>query len=130
MGAAIAFNPAFNREKEIGPDRLRAEIAAPDAARDRIHQEEGHRGEDEQAGDIIDFLRPNLDEEEIKAPVLKIDEHGLAGRIRAAVETQERQKIINTERQAEQTPFDATEGSVHRHGIDFWSHRIERLRIY
>ena len=77
--AAVAFDQRSIGEEQIGPHRLRAEIAAPDAAGDRVHQEQRHRREDQQAGEVVDFLRPDLDEEEIEAAVGEIDQHRLAG---------------------------------------------------
>ena len=79
--AAIAFDPALDRQEQVGPDRLRAEIAAPDPAGDRVHQEQRHRGHDEQAGEVIDLLRPELDEEEVEAAAGQIDQHRLVGRV-------------------------------------------------
>src|SRR6185369_135081 len=69
MLAPVTLDESFDGKEEIGPHRLRAEIAAPDATGDRVHQEQQDRGENEQAGQIVDFLRPDLDEEEIKPSV-------------------------------------------------------------
>ena len=38
--AAVAFDQALDREEQVGPHRLRAEIAAPDAAGHGVHQEQ------------------------------------------------------------------------------------------
>ena len=65
--AAVAFDPALDGVEQIGPYRLRAQIAAPDAAAEGVHQEQRDRGEDQQAGEVVDLLRPQLDEEEIEA---------------------------------------------------------------
>ena len=74
MLAAVTFDPALDGLEQVGPHRLRAEIAAPDAAGDRVHQEQGQRGKDQEAGEIIDLLRPELDEEEIEPAVRQVDQ--------------------------------------------------------
>ena len=91
--------------EKVGPHRLRAQIAAPDAAGDRVHQEQRHGGEDQKAGEVIDFLRPELDEEEIEAAVRKIDQHRLVRQVRAAVPAHEGQKIIDAERRRPAAPI-------------------------
>src|SRR5689334_7013343 len=83
--AAVAFNQAFDREEQIGPHRLRAEIAAPDAPGDGVHQKQADCRQDQQAGEVIDFLRPQLDEEEIETPARKVDQHRLRWGAGAAV---------------------------------------------
>jgi hypothetical protein len=35
----------------------------------RVHQEQCHRRNDQEPSQVVDFLRPNLDEEEIESPV-------------------------------------------------------------
>ena len=124
--APVAFDQPLDGEEQIGPHRLRAEIAAPDAAGDRVHQEQHDRRQDQQAGEVIDFLRPDLDEEEIEAAVGKIDQHRLLRRVRAAIPAHERQQIIDAEGDDQHHPFDAAEGAVHALRIDFPARRIER----
>jgi hypothetical protein len=50
MLAPVAFGPAFDGLEQIGPDRLRAKVAAPQPAGDGVHQEQRHRRQNEQAG--------------------------------------------------------------------------------
>ena len=126
MLAPVALDPALDGLEQVGPYRLRAEITAPDAARDRVHQKQRHRGEDQQAGEVIDLLRPDLDEEEIEAPVGQVDQHRLVRRIRAAVPAHERQAVIDAERDEQHDPFDAPERAVHPLRIDFPPRLIER----
>src|SRR5262249_16306649 len=110
----------------IGPYRLRAEITAPDSPADRIHQEQDDGGEDQEAGEIIDLLRPQLDEEEVEAAVREVDQHGLAGRAQAAVPAHERQEVVDREAERHQRPFDAAEGARGRLRIDLLAGRMKR----
>ena len=109
--AAIAFDPALDGQEKIGPNRLRAEIAAPEPAGDRVHQEQGHRRQDEQAGEVIDLLRPKLDEEEVEAPARQVDQHRLVGRAGSPVPADERQRVVDPERDQQQDPFDPADTS-------------------
>ena len=92
MLAPVAFGPALDSLEQIGPNRLRAKITAPQPAGDGVHQEQRHRGEDQQAGQVVEFLRPDLDEEEIESPIGEIDQHGLAGCVRSAIPAHEGSK--------------------------------------
>ena len=116
--AAFALEDALDREVEVGPHRLRAEVAAPNAAGQRVHQEQHEGGDDHQAGDVIDFLRPDLDEEEVEATAGKVEQDRLvrlAGRTRPA---QERQQIVDRHADHEDRPLQAAERARHRRGID------------
>ncbi|MGY4496807.1 hypothetical protein ACVWYH_000734 [Bradyrhizobium sp. GM24.11] len=124
--AAVAFDEALDGVEQIGPDRLRTEIAAPDAATNRVHQEQRHRGDDQQAGEVIDLLRPQLDEEEIEAAVGKIDQHRLAGGAKAAVPAHEGQEVIDAEAERHQAPFDPAEGAGDALGIHLLAGCVER----
>ena len=124
--APVALDPALDRIEQIGPHRLRAEIAAPDAAADRVHQEQRDRGDDQQPGEVIDLLRPQLDEEEIEAAVRQIDQHRLVGRAEPAIPAHERQQVIDAEAERHQAPFDAAEGSGNALRIDLLLGRIKR----
>ena len=124
--AAVAFDHALDGVEQIGPDRLRAEIAAPDAAADRVHQEQRQGSYDQQAGEVIDFLRPQLDEEEIEAAVRQIDQHRLVRRTQAAIPSHERQQVIDAEAERHQPPFGPTEGSGDALRIDLLLGHIQR----
>ena len=104
--AAVAFHHPFNRHKQIGPDGLRAEITAPRAARDGVHEKQSEGRYNQQAGEVIDFLRPNFDEEEIGPPMRQIDQDGLRGGVRPAVPADKRQEIINAKGYKQDQPFD------------------------
>ena len=124
--AAVAFDQALDGIEQIGPDRLRAEIAAPDAAADGVHQEQRQGSYDQQAGEVIDFLRPQLDEEEIEAAVRQIDQHRLVRRTQAAIPSHERQQVIDAEAERHQPPFGAAEGSGDALRIDLLLGHIQR----
>ena len=127
MLAPVALDPALDGIEQIGPHRLRTEIAAPDPSGDRVHQEQRHRRDDQQAGQVVDLLRPDLDEEEIEAPVGKIDQHRLARRVRAAIPAHERQQVVDAERDGQHRPFDAAERAGDALRIDLLPRRVERL---
>ena len=124
--AAVALDPALDGLEQVGPHRLRTEIAAPDASRDRVHQEQRHRGEDEQPGEVVDFLRPDFDEEEVEAPVRKVEQHRLTGRVRPAVPAHERKPVIDAERDEQHDPFDPAEGARDALRIDLAACDVER----
>jgi hypothetical protein len=56
--APVAFCQTLDRLKQVGPDGLRAEIAAPDAAGDGVQEEQRDGRDDQQAGEVVDLLRP------------------------------------------------------------------------
>src|SRR6476620_5390599 len=66
--ATISLDPALDRLEQVGPYRLRTQITEPYAPGDRVHQEQGHCRQDEEPGEIVNLLRPELDEEEVEAP--------------------------------------------------------------
>ena len=129
MFAPVALNPALDRHEQIGPHRLRAEIAAPDPPGDGVHQEQRHGGDNQEAGQVIDFLRPDLDKEEIETPRREIDQHRLVGRIRAAIPAHERQEIVDAHSGDEQCPFQAPKRAGYLLRIDLLARRIERLFV-
>ncbi len=124
--AAVALDEALDGVEQVGPHGLRAEIAAPDAAADRVHQEQRHRGDDQKAGEVIDLLRPQLDEEEIEAPARKIDQHRLARRVRAAIPPHEGEDVIDGEAEPHQRPFDVAVGAGDALRIDLPACGVER----
>ena len=91
----IAFNPALRRHEKICPHCLWTHIAAPNSTCDSIHEEKHQCGKDQQAGGVIEFLRPDLDEEKIKTPMREINEHGLRWRVWSTIPAHEGEKIIN-----------------------------------
>ena len=126
MLAPVAFDPALDDLEQVCPHRLRTEISAPNPSGDRVHQEQGHRGEDEQAGEVVNLLRPQLDEEEIEAPSRKIDQHRLIGRIGAAIPTHEWQAVIDAERHKKDDPFDRAISPLHALRINLPARNVKR----
>ena len=124
--ATIAFDQPLDGIEQIGPYGLRAEIAAPDSAADRIHQEERNGGNDQEAGEVVDLLRPQLDEEEIESAIGQIDEDGLARRTQTTVPSHERQQVVDAEAERHQAPFDAPKCSGDALRIDFLLGDIKR----
>src|SRR5262245_23483182 len=125
MLAPVTFGPALDGLEQIGPHRLWTEIAAPDPPGDRVHQEQRHRRQDQQPGEVVDLLRPDLDEEEVESPIGKIDQHGLVGRVETAVPAYEWKPVVDTERDQQHDPLDAAVGALHALGIDLPPRRIE-----
>ena len=103
--APVAFGPPLDSQEQVGPHRLRAEIAAPDAAGDRIHQEQSQRRQHQEAGDVVDLLRPDLDEEEVELAVGQVEQHRLAGGARSAVPADERREVVDAERDDQHQPL-------------------------
>ena len=124
--APVALDPTLHRVEQVCPHRLRAHVAAPQPSCDRVHQEQNHRRNDEEAGEIIDLLRPQLDEEEVEAPMREVDQHGLVGQAGPTIPPHERQQIIGSERDAQDRPFDAAERAMDRLRIDLLPFFVER----
>src|SRR6516165_11389352 len=129
MFAAVAFDPAFDCNEKIGPHGLRAKIAAPYTSGDGIHQEQSHCREDKKAGQVVDFLRPNLNEEEIKAPGRKVDQDCLIRCVRSAIPSREWEEIVDRESDDEHRPFHPAECARYMLRVDFSARRIKRLVV-
>ncbi len=56
-----------------------------------------------------EFLRPDLDEEEIEAAVGEIDQHRLVGRIGPAIPADPGRQVVDAERDQHHQPFEAAE---------------------
>ncbi len=69
---AVALPEALDGDHQIGPDRLRTEVAAPDPACEGGHEKERERSQDQKPGDEVEFLRPDFEPEHKKAAVLHI----------------------------------------------------------
>ncbi len=123
---AVALDQALDREEEVGPHRLRAEIAAPDPAGDRVHQEQDQGRQDQQAHDVGDLLRPQLDEEEVEPAPVEVDQHRLRRRARAAVPAQERHDVVDGEGDRQDDPLRGTEAPAHGLRLDLAPRLVER----
>ena len=121
-------SPSIQRSttrNKIGPDRLRTGIAAPGAAYCRGHEKQPDAGHDQQARDVVEFLRPDFDEEKIEAPMGEIDQHGLIGRIGAAIPAQPGRQVIDAKGHRHDDPFEMAEIAARPLGMDFDARRIE-----
>ena len=108
-GVAVALDPAFGQDEEIGPDRLRAGIAAPDPAQRRGEEEQPQARHDQKTGDEVEFMRPDLDPEEKEAPVRQIDQHRLIGQAGTTIPADPRQQVIDPQRHRHDDPFQIAE---------------------
>ena len=84
-GVAIPFDPAFNQNEQIGPDRLRAGIATPNPPRGGCEQEKSQTRHDQQARDKINLMRPDFDHKEKEPPMGDINQNCLIGQIEPTI---------------------------------------------
>jgi hypothetical protein len=116
---AVALDPALDQNEEVGPDGLRAGIAAPDPAQRRGEQEQAEPRHDQQARDEVELVRPDLDPEEEEAPVGEVDQHRLIGQVRAAVPADPRRQVVDAQRDDHDPPFEVPElaGDTRENGL-------------
>lgn len=69
----VVFDFVFDLEKQVGLDGLWIQVFVLYLVCDCIYQEEGYSCDDEQVGEIIDFLWLDFDKEEIVVVVFYID---------------------------------------------------------
>ena len=127
-GIAVALYPALDDQKEINPHGLGAGIAAPratDRGRDEKQTETGHN---EEPGHEKELLRPDLDEEEIEAPVGEVHEHRLVRSIGTAIPADPWRQVVDAERDEHHQPLEATETSFRPLRKDLLSRLVKRLR--
>ncbi len=122
---AVALEEALDRDHQVGPHRLRTGIAAPHAPGDRGDEKERERSKDQKAGDVVEFLRPDLEEEEKEAPRGEVDQHRLIGQIGAAVPPDPRHEIVDRERHRHDDPLDIAERAVGALRVDLDARGIE-----
>ena len=108
---------------------MRAGVPTPDTAKKGRDQEEGERRQDQQAAEIVDLLRPDFEEEEVKLFPFKISENSLIRDAFAARPADPRDQIIDAERNRHHKPFERAELSVRQLGIDLVALFIERGRM-
>ena len=125
-GVAVALDLALHPDVEVGPHRLRAGVAAPGAAEEGGDEEQPDAGHDEQARDVIEFLRPDLDEEEIEAAVGHVDEDGLVRRVARPRPAQPGRDIVDAEEDDHHRPLEAAEPAVGRLRVNRFARGIER----
>ncbi|MPL74101.1 hypothetical protein SDC9_19911 [bioreactor metagenome] len=125
-GVAVALDDALDEDEQVGPDRLRAGIAAPHPPHRRGEQEEPEPRHDEKAGDEVEFVRPDLDHEEEEAPVRQVDEHRLVGQRRTAVPADPRGDVVDAQHQRHQHPFQGAEMALHAAREDGFARSVKR----
>ena len=123
--APVALDPALDPEVEIGPDRLRTSVAAPHPAEERVRQEQDQRRQDQQACEIIDFLRPDLDEEEVEAGMRDVGKNRLVRQVRSPIPADERQHVVDAEGDPQHDPFDAPVSPPNPLWVDFLGRFIQ-----
>ena len=106
---AVAFDETLDGDEQIGPDGLRARIAAPHAPRHAGRQKQPDRRHDQQPGDEEQLLRPDLDKEEIETPRREIDQHRLVRQVGTAVPADPRREIIDRQGHPHDPPFQLAE---------------------
>src|SRR3546814_5959030 len=126
LRVAVAVDQPVDMLEQIGPHRLRAGIAAPRASDRAGDEEQPDPRHDEQARDIIEFMRPYPDLEHVETPVRQVDEHRLVGRVRPATPSNPGRSVIDRQGDRHDRPFEAPERAVHLLGVDALSRRIER----
>ena len=126
-GIAVALEEALDDKKQVCPYSLGAGIAAPGPADDRCDKEQTHACHDQQAGNIEEFLRPDLDEEEIETAVCHIDQHRLIGRKFAAIPANPGRDVVNAKRDQHDDPFQSPELAADPLGEDLFAGGIKRL---
>ncbi len=124
---AVALPEPLHEDHQIGPDRLRAGVTAPDAARKRGDEKQRERRQDQDAGDVVEFLRPDFEAEEVKALMGEIEQHGLIGDAGSAPPTQPGQTVIDAQRDNHEDPLDPPEFAVNQLRIDGFAGRVEGL---
>ena len=114
--------------ENVGPDRLRAGIAAPCTANRAGDQEQADTGHDQHPGDEIEFVRPDLDREHVETAVGEIDQNRLVGREGTTVPAQPRGHVVDRERDQHDEPFEAPEWSVDPLVVDLLALLVELFR--
>ena len=127
--AAVALDPALDPHEQIGPHGLRAGEAAPHAARDAGREEQTERAEQQQSGQVVDFLRPDLDPQEVRAAGRHVDQERLIRHARAAVPADPGAEVVDAEQQDQHRPLDRAEAAADLLGIDLDPIGIERVPL-
>ena len=102
---AVAFDLGLDPHEQIGPDRLRAGVAAPDAACQAGNQEQPNRAHDQQACQVVNILRPEFEVEEIEPLVPEVEQHSLAGLGDAARPAHPRERVVKRQAKNQHRPF-------------------------
>ncbi len=123
--APVALDLPLDPEKKVRPDRLRTGVAAPHAAEERVGEKEGQRCDNQQAGEIVHLLRPELNEEAIEPLMRNIDENRLVRQARPTIPSYEGNDVVDAEGCQQYNPFDAPVSSPDPLRVDFLGHFIQ-----
>ncbi len=118
-GVAVALPEPLHGNHEVRPHGLPTEIAAPDAPGDRADEEEAKRGDNQEAGDEIEFLRPDLEAEEEQAAIGHVDQDRLIRKPSSAIPPNPRSRIIDAHADEHHEPLYIAEKPACELGIDF-----------
>ena len=111
---AVTLDQALDHDEKVCPYGLRAGIAAPHPAKQRGHKKQEKRGQDQESRYVIDFLRPDLDPEEIEALAGQVDQHSLVGNVRSPVPPHPGQQVIGAQHHGHAQPFQRPELAMHK----------------
>ncbi|MFM2271271.1 MAG: hypothetical protein RL702_336 [Pseudomonadota bacterium] len=114
LGVAVAIDQPIDVLEQVGPDGLRAGIAAPGPPDRAGDHEQADARHDQHPGHEVEFVRPDLDPEHIEPAVGHIDQHRLVRCIGTAIPADPRGDVIDPQGQDHHQPFEAAEAAVHR----------------
>ncbi len=112
MGVAAAIDQPLDMHEHIGPHGLWAGIAAPGAPDRTGDQKQADRSHDQQACDIIKFVRPDLDVEDEETAIGDIDQHRLVRRVRPTIPADPGRDVIDRQGHHHDDPFETAERAV------------------
>ena len=110
---AVAFGETLDPQEDLGPDRLRAGVAAPEASRERREEEQRQRGQHQQPGQEDEVLRPHDQPEDMELARGQVEQHRLA-----AMQVEPRQHIEEPEQQPHRQYAQSRKASVNLTRID------------
>ncbi|MDT4864329.1 hypothetical protein FQZ97_990880 [compost metagenome] len=76
--AAVALQVALDPEEDLGVDRLRAGVAAPEPAGQGGEEEQRERREHQQRGQVDEVLGLQDQAKDVEMALLQVEQHGLA----------------------------------------------------
>ncbi len=122
---AVSLEKAFDVDEQISPDGLRAGITTPDTSSDGGDKKERDGCQDEQTREVVDFLRPDFDPEEIEAAMRKIQKDRLIWSKGTAVPSDPRGDIVDCQAHRHHNPFDEPVPSLDKLWVYFYPAGVE-----
>jgi hypothetical protein len=119
-GVAVTLDQFLDLDEKVGPDRLRAGIAAPGAAHHRGDEKKADTSHHQKPGHEVELLWPDFDEEEIEAPVGHVEQHGLIRRMGSTIPTDPRRQVVDPQRDRHDDPLERRKAPSARFGNTFW----------